>query len=86
MNKKAYTRLILLILILCLCVPLAGCGKASDDPKRVEQIIEEIAVDYGTYGAEAEDRITTLLKELSSADAVTGKRWDVSAARTATSL
>ncbi len=76
MNKKAYTRLILLILILCLCVPLAGCGKDSDDPKRVEQISEEIAVDYGTYGAEAEDRSATLLKELSSADAVTGKRWE----------
>ncbi len=75
MNIIVSTRLISIVLILCICVSLAGCRYPSDDPKRVEQIIEEIAVDYGTYGAEAENRIGTLLKELSSADAFTGTRW-----------
>jgi hypothetical protein len=42
----------------------------------VDSIIEEIAVDYGTYGAEAKDRINILLKELSDIDAIAGKRWE----------
>ena len=45
------------------------CGVA------LENIVEEIAVDYGTYGAEAKDRIDRLLKELSDADKGTGSRW-----------
>ena len=47
----------------------------SDDPKALENIVEEIAVDYGTYGAEAEDRINTLLKNLANADKSAGTRW-----------
>ena len=47
----------------------------SDDPKALENIVEEIAVDYGTYGAEAEDRINTLLKNLADADKSAGTRW-----------
>ena len=47
----------------------------SDDPKALENIVEEIAVDYGTYGAEAEDRINTLLKNLADADKSAGARW-----------
>ena len=41
----------------------------------VEQIVAEMAVDYGTYGAEAADRINALLKELSAADPGVGTRW-----------
>ena len=63
---------------------LSGCGNAgggtsagnaSDDPKRAEDIVEEIAVDYGTYGAEASERIDTLLKDLSAVDSSAGERW-----------
>ena len=46
----------------------------SDDPKALENIVEEIAVDYGTYGAEAEDRINTLWKILADADKSAGAR------------
>ena len=57
----------------------AGCRNrnenASGDPKAVEKIVEEIAVDHGTYGAEAKERIGTLLKELSAIDGTAGKRW-----------
>lgn len=71
-------RIIACILAFC-AVVLIGCArgdeKASDDPKALERIVEEIAVDYGTYGAEAKDRIDHLLKELSDADEGTGARW-----------
>ena len=54
----------------------SGSGKNSEDPKYVEKTVEEIAIDYGAYGEEAKDRINKLLKELSSADPGTGKRWE----------
>jgi len=72
-------RIIASILVFCAAFSLVGCGrgddKSSDDPKYIESIVEEIAVDYGTYGAEAKDRIDQLLKELSDADKDTGARW-----------
>ena len=62
----------------CLCF-LVGCGNGdgnkSADPKYVQKTVEEIAVDYGKYGAEAAERINTLLDELSSADEGAGARW-----------
>ncbi|WP_197026438.1 YdcF family protein [Oribacterium sp. P6A1] len=41
----------------------------------MENIVEEIAVDYGSYGVEANDRIDKLLKDLTDADKVTGIKW-----------
>ena len=64
------------IFMLCIVLSLSGCKKPSAAGNRnVDNIIEEIAVNYGTYGAEAKDRINILLKELSDADAIAGKRW-----------
>ena len=56
-----------------LILSFAGCksGETAD----VQKTIEEIAVDYGSYGAEANDRIDVLLKQLSAADKNTGERW-----------
>jgi uncharacterized SAM-binding protein YcdF (DUF218 family) len=72
-------RIIACILVFCAAISLIGCGrgdgKSSVDPRILENIVEEIAVDYGTYGAEAKDRIDRLLKELSDADKGTGSRW-----------
>ena len=66
-------------LFLCVCFTLAGCanddGKRSADPGSVEKIVEEITVDYGTYGDKAAERIDALLNELSSLDAGAGTRW-----------
>lgn len=67
------------VLSVCaLCLSLLGCGDnapASVDAARAEKIVEEIAVDYGTYGADAKERIDALLEELSGIDAVAAKRW-----------
>ena len=56
-----------------LILSFAGCR--SDGTADVGKTIEEIAVDYGTYGSEADDRIDELLKKLSAADKNTGARW-----------
>lgn len=75
-NSKNVYVLMAVLFMLCIGLSLLGCTKTSAAGTRnVDSIIEEIAVDYGTYGAEAKDRINILLKELSDIDAVAGKRW-----------
>ena len=59
---------------------LSACGKkqaaeSSTVSVDVQRTIEEIAVDYGTYGTEADDRINTLLQALSDSDPSAGKRF-----------
>ena len=64
------------LLAVLLATSFCGCGKSEKkDPQTVQKTIEEIAVDYGTYGGEARDRIKALLKGLSAADRNTGERW-----------
>lgn len=66
------------LLILSMLPVFSGCGNKkpeSGDLIREQKIVEEIAVDYGTYGEKAADRIDELLKELSDADADAGARW-----------
>ena len=77
--EETMKRIIAYILAFCAVFSLIGCGKgddkSSDDPKALENIVEEIAVDYGTYGSEAKERIGQLLKDLSDADEGIGSRW-----------
>ena len=75
-NSNYFCRLMALILMLFIGLSLSGFKNTSvAEARNIDDIIEEIAVDYGTYGAEAKDRINTLLKELSDVDAVAGMRW-----------
>ena len=70
---------IILTFLLILFIAFANCNlmeTRAADPDRIQAIIEEIAVDYGTYGAEAEERIDALLEELSLADPGTGARLE----------
>ena len=75
MNNRLYARIACLLLALAAAGLLAGCGQKKEqrDP---QAIIEEMAVDYGTYGGEADERIGALLKELGSADADAADRWE----------
>ena len=63
---------LLVLSVLCLC---SGCGQTKEggDPQK---IIEEMVVDYGSYGPEAEDHIQALLKQLRSVDGDTADRWE----------
>ncbi len=76
MKRSLFTRvsaLALALSLLCLC---AGCGKQEEKEKRLPgTIIEEMVVDYGSYGDEANAHIETLLKELRSVDADAAARW-----------
>ena len=64
--------LLLMGSVLCLCT---GCGQKEEkrDPR---EIIEELVVDYGNYGSEADAHILALLKELRSVDADAADRWE----------
>ena len=77
---KQKTRAAILCLIACLtfCTVFTGCGKKEDpaDPEKIQKIIEEMVVDYGAYGAEAEKKTASLLKELDAADSGLGTRWN----------
>ena len=75
MIKKTVTAAVLAAVLLL----SSGCGKnetSNTDPTRAQKIVEEIAVDYGTYGSEAKDRIDELSEELSEIDPVSAKRID----------
>ena len=78
-NIRTVIGIIALIGILFACIAFSGCGKDtgkdSSGTVNAEKLIEEIAVDCGTYGTEAADRIETLLKEMASADAGAAARW-----------
>ncbi len=76
--KSFYIKTVSVLILLTLLTSIFGCGKKSgddSDPTGVQKIVEEIAVDYGTYGSEAADRIDELLGELSAADTSAGVRW-----------
>ncbi len=78
-DRRSKYRFVSFWIILCICFSFTSCKKdtetSSADTRDAEAIAEEIAVDYGTYGAEATDRINALLQELSDADAGAGTRW-----------
>ena len=63
---------LLMLSVVCFC---SGCGQKQEkrDP---QAIIEELVVDYGNYGSEADGQIKTLLKELRSVDAGAAERWE----------
>lgn len=78
MKQQTLSRIICAILTLSLLASFAGCGRReakTPDPTFIRKTIEELAVDYGAYGAEAKDRTDALLEALYEADPVTGARW-----------
>ncbi len=73
MKRSFVFQIITLFLAVMTVLMLASCGKTE---RPAQKIAEEIAVDYGTYGEEAKDRIASLLKELKSADENAGVRFE----------
>ena len=70
-NFVAAMCLILVLSVVCLC---SGCGQKAEKRDR-QEIIEEMVVDYGSYGDEADERIESLLKELRAVDTDAADRW-----------
>lgn len=78
-NKMKSARFIICIIAAGMLLMLYGCtrgtGNTSSDPEAMQNIIEEMVVDHGSYGAEADNKVDELLKELSAADTGLGTRW-----------
>jgi len=74
MKKTIFITLITAILLFCTIFP-AHADTSSSNPEKFQKLIEEMTVSYGAYGEKANDRIDTLLAELSSLDPSAGIRW-----------
>ena len=73
--KRAFTiRILSVILVISVVFLCSGCGQKAEKRDR-QEIIEEIVVDYGSYGDEADERIESLLKELRAVDTDAADRW-----------
>ena len=74
MRNKNIAKMIIVILVLAILFSAVGCKKeaAKRDP---QEIIEEMVVDYGSYGETAYTRVDELLKELSGIDPAAGDKW-----------
>ena len=66
------------VLALCLALPAAACAEEKQpeqSARAAQDVIEELAVYYGTYGAEAEGKTVELLEELAALDPEAGAVW-----------
>ena len=73
-------RMILSFIAWVLTLSLLFCGAVAEtapagNPRSSQEIIEELAVYYGTYGSEADGKTAELLEELSAVDPVAGAKW-----------
>ena len=85
MKSSRIKKIVCALLLAALALSLSACrsdktskdaaNDADADPTAVQKLVEEIAVDYGTYGAEAKEHIDELLGKLSDKDAVSGTKW-----------
>jgi uncharacterized SAM-binding protein YcdF (DUF218 family) len=55
---------------------LAKAGKAAYTAWEKRKTVEELAVYYATYGADAEEKAAELLEKLRGIDAVTAAKWE----------
>ncbi len=69
---KKTVKIIALALALCAVFAFASCG----EKREAKKIIEELAVYYGTYGAESDEKIDELILELDGVDKAQGAKWD----------
>ena len=72
---KQHLRTALLFLLVFALLLCSGCGQKTAK-RSTQEIIEEMVVDYGSYGTEAEGQIRALLKEMKAADKDAAARWE----------
>ena len=68
----------LIVMIVCIVLMIAPslAEEGVSEERTAQDIIEELAVYYGTYGGEAEGKTAELLEELYTADPVQGAKWE----------
>ena len=69
-------RLASVILSIMLMITPSLAEEKSEKDRTVQGMIEELAVYYGSYGNEAEEKTAELLKTLYAADPVAGAKWE----------
>ncbi len=74
MKRAFYIRILSVILVISVVFLCSGCGQKAEKRDR-QEIIEEMVVDYGSYGDEADERIESLLKGLRAVDTDAADRW-----------
>jgi len=75
MMKKTHTRrLFAAVSAAVLACSMTGCGKTKE-PRRADEIIEEIITYHGCYGDQADEKVNELLDELTEQDSRQGKLW-----------
>ena len=72
---KKQIRIVLLFLLVFAMLLCSGCGQKTTK-RSTQEIIEEMVVDYGSYGEEADQKIKALLKEMKTADKDAASRWE----------
>jgi len=72
MKKNTFIRLTALFLTVALLPVLSGCSSGRES----SEIVEELVVTYGQYGAEADSRVKELLKELRTVNRNDADRWE----------
>ena len=68
-------KLISMIISIILMITPSLAEEGTEKSRTVQELTEEMAVYYGTYGSEAEEKIAELQEELCAADPVLGARW-----------
>ena len=74
MKTKGLKYLIVMTLVAVMLLTLVGCGEKKAE--KAQALIEEMVVDYASYGEEASAHMQDLLKQLSDVDADLGTRWE----------
>ncbi len=69
-------RLASVILCIMLIITPSLAEERSEKDRTVQGMIEELAVYYGSYGNEAEEKTAELLKALYAADPAAGAKWE----------
>ena len=68
-------RLASMIISIILMITPSLAEEGHEMARTAQDMIEELAVYYGTYGSEAEEKIAELLEGLCAADPVSGAKW-----------
>ena len=68
-------RLASMIISIILMITTSVAEEGHVTARTAQDMIEELAVYYGTYGSEAEEKTAELLDELCAADPVSGAKW-----------